>query len=974
MAEQHETDVKVSFKDTLNLPRTTFPIRPNAQEDDPAMIIRWEQEELYKKAFDCHKGNPKFIFHDGPPYANGHIHLGSSYNKILKDIATKSRRMFGFQVPVTPGWDCHGLPIESKVTKEKPDLSRPELIKACREYAQHWINVQRKEFKQLGVLMNWDYPYLTMHFSYEAKELQALGLFVEKGYITRSNKTVPWCFSCQTVLAMAEIEYEDRKDPSIYVSFPLPSATKKKLFPKASGDVSVVVWTTTPWTLPLNRAVLVKPATKYTVLDNNGMYILIGKDLADAFIAMLGIEKKIIKEIAAEDLIGLTLQHPFIEGLTVPIIADDMVLTDEGTAFVHCAPGAGPQDYETGIKNNLEIYSPVGPDGKYTAQIEPRELVGMSVTDGQIWVLKKLTENGRLLYKTSIRHSYPHCWRCHNGLIFRATKQWFFSLEQDQLKERTLIATESIETLPLKSINRLQSTIEGRLEWCISRQRAWGVPIPALLCTTCDKPYITREFIDNVAQGVAKEGIEFWEQVAISSLVGKNFRCAFCKGSSFTKEKDILDVWFDSGLSHYIVLDHNPELGYPADLYLEGKDQHRGWFQSSLLTSMALEGKPAMKMIITHGFTVDDKGRKMSKSLGNVMAPQEMIDKLGTDGLRLWAASIDFASEAVVSDVLLRNVQEVFRKVRNTCRFLLSNLYDFDIKKDAIAIEKMRIIDHYALQELFAFNYTILKSYAAYDLTAVFHRLSEYCAVNLSTFYFEIVKDCLYVEKADGHARRSVQTACWYMLDALTRLMAPIFSFTAEQVADLYQQNKKESIHLQEFNQLVEIGDYFAKVNPALKDQLSQRKKSSKDMHALFTNIEEASFSADQQRLWDTLKTMRSAILKATEGLREKDIIKRSLDARVTLFIDPQASFIKDIASFFDRLKKQGETPESFFKDFAILSQFILAQNAEGLTASSMPGLLLKVEKAYGVKCPRCWQWNEDNNEYGLCNRCKELV
>ncbi len=983
MAEKNEKDGHVSFKDTLNLPTTTFPIRSNATEDDPAIIARWEKEGLYAKAFTCHKGKQKFIFHDGPPYANGNIHLGSSYNKILKDIATKSRRMFGLQVPVTPGWDCHGLPIEAKVTKEQPHLTRPALIKACREYASYWITVQRQEFKRLGVIMDWDHPYLTMDFSYEAKELNALAEFVAKGYISRSNKTVPWCFSCKTVLATAEIEYEDRKDPSIYVAFPVTAKSKKKLMLKEIGEVAVIVWTTTPWTLPLNRAVLVKPGIKYAVTKFKRIapeasaeqkIILVSATALPALAKAWANEwqfVEIVKEFTAEDLAGLDLHHPLIDTSTVPIITDESVMTDEGTAFVHCAPGAGPQDYETGIKNNLEIYSPVGPDGKYTEQVQPQELSGMLVTDGQIWVLKKLTENGKLFYKTSLRHSYPHCWRCHNGLIFRATKQWFFSLEQDSLKERTLAATETIDTLPAKSINRLQATIEGRLEWCISRQRTWGVPIPALICTSCDTPSINKQLVNKVAHGVAKHGIEFWEEVPIEDITGPHFKCPSCQGSSFMKEKDILDVWFDSGLSHYIVLEGNPELGYPADLYLEGKDQHRGWFQSSLLTSMALEGRAAMKMIITHGFTVDDKGRKMSKSLGNVIAPQELIDKLGTDGLRLWASSIDFSSEAIVSETLLRNVQEVFRKVRNTCRFLLSNLYDFDIEKDAIAIENMRVIDQYALQELFEFNYAMLASYAAYDFTALFHRFGDYCAVNLSTFYFEIVKDCLYVEKADGHARRSVQTACWYILDTLTKLMAPIFSFTAEQVSDLYQKNKKDSIHLQMFNTLVVIGDYLALSNPPLKSQLGHMKKFE-DVANIFTK--ELSFSSDQQRLWDTLKTMRSAILKATEELREKEIIKRSLDARVTLFIDPAAPFAKDIDAFFARLAQKGESVEEFFKDFAILSQFLLAQGKEGLTASSMPDLFIKVEKGYGVKCPRCWQWTESTHEHGLCDRCKELV
>lgn len=970
MADKKKTNDVVSFKHTLNLPRTDFPIRQNAKIDDAAMLERWEHHDLYKKAFFHNKGHTKFIFHDGPPYANGHIHLGGAYNKILKDVATKSRRMFGMQVPVTPGWDCHGLPIELKVTQENPDLSRPELIKACRSYAQHWVDVQREEFKKLGVIMNWKYPYLTMNFAYEAKELHALGDFIQKGYVSRSNKTVPWCASCQTVLATAEIEYEDRKDPSIYVLFPLTQISKKKLFPTIAQDVSILAWTTTPWTLPLNRAILIKPDTDYLLLEINGNYVVVGKARVDALCDMMGVEKKIIAHIDAKNMKGLHLHHPFVDELVVPIIQDQMVITDEGTAFVHCAPGAGPQDYETGIKNNLEIYSPVGLDGRYTDQIRPKELHGMPVTDGNIWVLKALIERGKMLHKTLIRHSYPHCWRCHSGLIYRSTKQWFFNLTHNDLKKRAIKASDSIAALPEKSINRLQSTIERRFEWCISRQRIWGVPIPALICTICDYAYITKELVDSVAQGVKKEGIEFWAHVAISTLVDKNFKCSECHGSSFIKEQDILDVWFDSGISHYAVLDHNPELGYPADLYLEGKDQHRGWFQSSLLTSIALEGEAAMKMIITHGFTVDAKGYKMSKSRGNVVTPAHIIDQLGTDGLRLWASSIDFASEAVVSDILLRNVQEVFRKVRNTCRFLLSNLYDFDIDKDAVPIDQMRMIDQYALQELFVFNYAMLTHYEQYDFTALFHQFGDYCSVNLSTFYFEIIKDCLYVEKADGHARRSVQTACWHILDTLTRLMAPIFSFTAEQVSDLYQKDKTESIHLQEFNTLQAIERYFTQKDQAGHDEIQQIHGLKIGAPSTLEKIKEI----QQKHLWDTLKAMRSAILKATETLREKGSIKRSLDAAITLYVDPKADWAPSIESFFKTLIKKGESPEAFFKDFAIVSQLQLADDKDGLIASEMPGLFVRVEKATGVKCPRCWQWAQTKHEQGLCNRCQGVV
>lgn len=965
---------KVSFKDTLNLPRTEFPIRPNAKEDDPAMLRRWADEDLYQTSFVQHEGNPRFIFHDGPPYANGHIHLGSAYNKILKDIACKSRRMFGMQVPVTPGWDCHGLPIELKVTQEQPDLSRPELIQACRDYAHHWVGVQKEEFKRLGVLMNWDYPYLTMNFSYEAKELRAFGTFVKKGYIERSNKTVPWCASCQTVLAAAEIEYYDRTDPSIYVLFPLTRDGTKKLFPKISDPIYVTVWTTTPWTLPLNRAVLIKPNTPYLLLLLNDQYLLIGKERADDLIALVGGTKRVMAEVTAEQLAGLLVMHPLIEDRIVPLLLDPMVLTNEGTAFVHCAPGAGPQDYETGVKNNLEIYSPVGSDGKYTDAIEPKELVGMPVLNGQSWVLKTLAARDRLLHKTSIKHSYPHCWRCRKGLIFRATKQWFFNLAQEGLKERVLKATETIATLPEKSINRLQATIEGRLEWCISRQRAWGVPIPALVCTTCDYTHITKEFINKVADGVAKEGIEFWHHVALADLAVADLKCPSCGAQSFKKEQDTLDVWFDSGISHFAVLSHNSELGYPADLYLEGKDQHRGWFQSSLLTSMALEGTPTMKMIITHGFTVDAKGHKMSKSLGNVVAPQEMIDTLGTDGLRLWASSIDFSSEAVVSDVLIRNVQEVFRKVRNTCRFLLSNLYDFDIEKDAVPFADMRTIDQYALQDLFEFNYAVLDAYARYDFTSIFHQLSDYCSVNLSMFYLEIVKDCLYVERADGHARRSVQTACYHILDTLTRLMAPIFSFTAEQISDLYQKGKTESIHLQRFNLLHHIADELAQQNKELKNKLPALEEIRAGIFDKLHTIAAVAFTKQQEKQWQMLKTIRSAILKETETLREQNIIKRSLDARVTMFVDSKSSDAKQLRQFFDALNARGESPEQFFKDFAILSQFVLHRKTTSDMKEIYPGVHVKAQKAVGDKCPRCWQWAQTNHKHHLCDRCYNMV
>lgn len=965
---------KVSFKDTLNLPHTDFPIRANAQEQDPAMIQRWINENLFHQSFTHNAGEEKFVLHDGPPYANGHIHMGHAVNKVLKDFITKSKRMFGKHVPVTPGWDCHGLPIEFKVNQENPGLSRSELKKACRAYASKWIDVQREEFKKLGVLMDWDNPYLTMNFTYEANILKALGSFVSDNYIERKNKTVPWCIHDQTVLATAEIEYEDKKDPSLYVQFSLEQKSVDTVLPELTGKrVGILIWTTTPWTLPLNRAVMIKPHEQYDVLDINGNYVLVGAQLADKVCNVMSVPKIVIATINSDDLVRVKAhaQHPFDVHRLVPILTDASVEMNEGTAAVHSAPGAGPQDYEFGLKNNLEIYSPVSPDGLYTQDIEPKELVGMSIKDAQGWVIDKLTHNGLLLHKTSIKHSYPHCWRCHNPLIFRATKQWFFDLEKGNVKDKTLDAIKKLEMYPEVGRNRLSATIEGRLEWCISRQRVWGVPIPAIICTKCDYTHITQSLINDVAQQVAQAGIEYWDEVDIYTIIPTTFACPSCNAQSWRKETDILDVWFDSGVSHYAVLKQRSELHFPANMYAEGKDQHRGWFQSSLLTSIALNNETCMRTILTHGFTVDAKGRKMSKSLGNVVSPQEMIDQLGTDGLRLWVANVDYAGDLVISDVLMRNVGEVFRKIRNTCRFLLSNLYDFDITKDAVSFDTLSLIDQHALHELFQLNQAILAHYNAYDFTAVVHQLGDYCAVDLSSFYLDIIKDRLYVEKADGLLRRSTQTACWYILDTLTKLMAPILSFTAEQLSDYYQKNKTHSIHLQNFTQLAEIQNFI--------EQKSMRWFPEAHAHVLPTETYATtgliSYFAQQKERWDLLKTIRSAILKSIEQKRAAGIIKHSLEAHVFINFDNLDEEKKAILkNFFAELKRSGQDEVSFFKEFTIVSQFTIKQNANGLEESIMPGVYITVDGAMGHKCPRCWNWEASEHEHNLCSRCQRVL
>ncbi len=955
MADNNElkNGQKVSFKETLNLPQTDFPIRANAAIDDPKMIERWVQEKLYEKAFTQNEGKTKYILHDGPPYANGNIHLGTAYNKTLKDIFTKSHRMMGFHVPVTPGWDCHGLPIELKVTTEFPGLKPEDYKQHFRDFACVWFQKNLNFLKRLGVVMNWDHPYMTMSKKYESDIVRAFGEFTKKGYIERSNKTVPWCASCETVLANAEIEYADRKDPSIYVAFPLEKATQQKAFKGIDKDINMLIWTTTPWTLPLNKMVILKPKAAYEVLEINDQLLVVGAALSDKICAKLEVPKKVIAKCTAEDLIGGNALHPFIDGQVSQIVAGDFVGTEEGTACVHGAPGCGQDDYDVAVKNGIEIFSPLSSDGKYEKGILPESFVGMSVTEAHGPVIKTLLEKGRLVKKESIKHSYPHCWRCRKGLIFRATKQWFCNLAHNNLRQKALDAIEKINFVPVATRNRLKASVSGRLEWCLSRQRVWGVPIIAALCNGCNAAYTDEKLFENVAQGIEKEGIEFWDTVDLKTVLPADAKCKNCNGTDFEKEKDILDVWFESGVSHYSVLRNNPELSFPADLYCEGSDQHRAWFQSSLLTSLVLEDAPCFKAIATHGYTVDAKGTKMSKSLGNVIAPQEMIDKMGTDGLRLWAASIDFSSDAIVSDILVKNVQEVFRKMRNTCRFLVSNLYDFDIDKDAVPVNELLPVDQYALQEISEFNQSVIKAYQENDLSSVQHQFADYCAAQLSSFYLDIIKDRLYTDISDGKARRSAQTVCWYILDALTRLMAPILSFTAEQLSDCYQKDKKESIHLQQFAQV-----------PAVFEGSDKEKK---------------------ERQFEAARKVREGVLKALEKLRQEGTIKHSLEAKVTLAMNTQHENTQSLAELLNQIEAAGHSKEKFLKEYFIISACTidefedeqeLDEEYEAFEECFGPdaGLLVKAGHADGNKCPRCWQWEITDHEHGLCSRCQMAI
>ena len=946
----------LSYKDTLNLPTTDFPIRAQAHIFDKQILERWESEKLYASTYDHNKGKQTFILYDGPPYSNGNIHLGHAYNKILKDIVTKSERMSGKHVPVVPLWDCHGLPIEFKVAAENQDLKGDSIAlkSACRTYAKKWVEIQKEEFRNLGVMMEWDKSCMTMDPIYEAQTLRAFGIMVGKGYIARKLKTVPWCMHCQTVLANAEIEYEDRKDPSVYVQFPFSDNIVSRLFPQMSGKkVSLLIWTTTPWTLPLNRAVVIKPGAQYQLVEMKDSLVIIGKDLVSKVAETIGSVVRVIAQYNAEHFIGHIVNHPFIQGLSVPVIGDPFVSLEDGTACVHNAPGCGPDDYEIGIKNGLEIYSPVSADGRYTHDIEPKDLAGILVTDGQWAVLKKLDDAGNLLFKQSIRHSYPHCWRCHQGLIFRATQQWFCDLSQHNLRDRALQAISEMRMIPETGRNRLSATVSGRLEWCLSRQRSWGVPIPALSCDDCNEVFLTTDLVEKVAQGVEKFGIEYWDSVAVQDLIQSGL-CLSCGGKKLRKEADILDVWFDSGVSHFAMLSEGVDVTYPADIYLEGKDQHRGWFQSSLLTSLALHKNPAMKEILTHGFTVDEKGRKMSKSIGNVVSPAQIIDKIGLDGLRLWVASNDYDSDPVASDILINNVAEVHRKIRNTCRFLLSNLYDFDIKKDAVNLNQMLLVDQYALCQLHEINISIQQSYKDRKTTAVFHDLADYCVKELSAFYLDIVKDRLYVEKSNGLDRRSAQTVCYYIVDTLTKLMAPILSVTAELISDCYQHNKNASIHLQDFENLSWVTRHLFNDGVNSIYQCTQK---------------------EFEAMWVAMRDMRGFVLKSLEDLRGHGFIKHSLDARVSFYISSYKDHEK-IVKLCTMVVQQKQNLELFFKEYFIVSQ-VAIENQAGDMRQVFPGLFIETSKAIGAKCARCWQWeNFDffDIDRQICSRCTKSL
>ncbi|MCD6490615.1 MAG: isoleucine--tRNA ligase [Thermodesulfobacterium sp.] len=932
----------MDWKKTLNLPKTDFPMKANLVQREPMFLDFWEKEKIYEKMLEKRKNAPLYILHDGPPYANGHIHLGTALNKILKDIIIKSKSMAGYRVPFVPGWDCHGLPIELKVEQElnvkRGELPPLVIRDACRKYAEKYINIQREEFKRLGVFAKWDSPYLTMNFEYEAVIAREFLRFLESGQVYQRKKPVFWCPNCVTALAEAEVEYENHKSPSIYVKFPLTEETQRFLektlnmtFPK---PVSILIWTTTPWTLPANLALAFNPEFDYFIIKWEDEFYIVAEGRISALCAELDrdLPEKVAK-INPKELEEKKACHPFYEKESLIILADFVTL-DTGTGIVHIAPGHGEEDYLVGLKYNLEIYVPVDQEGRFYPDIP---LIGrLNIFKANKVILDILKERGNLLHQDEIEHSYPHCWRCKKPIIFRAENQWFISMDAKGLREKALKSLDKVVFIPSWGKNRLYSMLEKRPDWCISRQRVWGVPITVFRCTNCGEILKDFKYYKNVIELFEKESCDSWFVKSSDELLLEGATCPKCGSSKFEKEKDILDVWFDSGVSFAGVLEKNPEFNFPADLYLEGSDQHRGWFHSSLLCSIGTRGIPPYKGILTHGFVVDGQGRKMSKSLGNVIHPQDLIKKYGAEIIRLWVSAEDYRDDIKISNEILARLVESYRKIRNTCRFLIGNLYDFDPKKNLIPFEKLPDFEKYILYRLSKLIEKVKKAYEKFDFHIVYHEIYKFCVIELSSLIIDINRDYLYCELPGSFKRRATQTVFYYALDSIVKLMAPIFSFTAEDIwQNLPYEKEEQSVFLTEF--------------PSYTFELTEK----------------------EVKKWKTYLELREEILKALEIARKDyKIISTFLEAEVSVKA-PQ-----DLKSYFEN--------SNFWEYFIMVAKFELADELKQTSekeviynSEEIKNLAIKVKPTENKKCERCWQRKPEVGSLeipDLCQRCYEVI
>lgn len=923
----------MDYKSTLNLPETAFPMRGNLAKREPEMLKEWQSDDLYQIIRRAKKGKKSFILHDGPPYANGKIHIGHAINKILKDIIIKSKTLSDFDSPYVPGWDCHGLPIELMVEKKvgKPGVkvSEAEFRNQCRAYAEKQIQGQCEDFMRLGILGEWQAPYKTMNFKSEADIVRALAKIVNAGHLQKGFKPVHWCTDCGSALAEAEVEYNDKVSPAIDVSFNVVDTFKLADILGVNEDVvrdsAIVIWTTTPWTIPANKAVCIHPEIEYCLasfeFDDASRHLILAKDLIEDCKRRYSAKSVTVLTImSGSDLELLQLSHP-LTGEKVPIILAEHVTTDSGTGCVHTAPAHGVDDFNVGQKYGLEIYNPVNKNGVYV-EGTPR-FAGQYVFKANTSIVEALDKENALIHREKYEHSYPHCWRHKTPLIFRATPQWFISMEQQHLRANSLAEIQQTQWIPEWGENRINAMVEGRPDWCISRQRTWGVPIPLLVHKHTNEIHPDAvSIMEKVASVIEQQGIQGWFDLDVHALIDEN-------ADEYEKVSDTLDVWFDSGVTHYFVVDQRDDISSSADLYLEGSDQHRGWFMSSLMTSVAMHGHAPYKQVLTHGFTVDAHGRKMSKSLGNVIAPQEVINKLGADILRLWTASTDYRGEITVSDEILKRAADAYRRIRNTCRFLLANLNGFDPKIHMIDADKLVALDAWIVSRTNTLQKEVVKAYDQYDLLSVTQKIVHFCSIELGSFYLDIIKDRQYTAKADGHARRSCQTALYHIAEALVRWIAPVLSFSAQEVWQQMPGARAKYV----------FADVWYDGMPDVKLEYDDK-------------------------FWQQVLIIKNAVNSALEQARNQQVIGGSLEASVTLFVNEQTMAL---------LEQLGDE----LRFVLIASSVQLKPWDHRVDSSDIDNelqLAVHIDKAQGKKCVRCWHFSKtvslDPKHPLLCNRC----
>lgn len=923
----------MDYSKTLNLPETEFPMRAGLPEREPEFLKYWEENKIYEKKQELHAGHKKFVLHDGPPYANGKIHMGTALNKILKDIIMKYKYAQGFDTPYVPGWDTHGMPIEHAAIKNlglnRHELDTLVLRKECHDYALKWIDEQRTDFKRLGVLGDWDHPYITMTHDYEAVQIHVFGEMAKKGYIYKGKKAVYWCPHCETALAEAEIEYGEEKSPAVFVKMPL--VKDNGMLPEAAQGKTayIVIWTTTPWTMPANVAIALHPDFEYAWVECEGEILFMAKEMLEAVGKVCKKDlSNIIGTCKGKDMEYAECRHPFetIDRKSLVVLADYVTL-EAGTGCVHTAPGHGADDFETGVRYNLPIICPVDGSGKLTAEAGA-DFAGMFVFDANVPIIKYLAGLNRLFGKENIRHQYAHCWRCKNPIIYRATEQWFASV--DGFREEALNAiANDVQWIPSWGEARIHNMVADRHDWCISRQRVWGVPIPIFYCEDCNEHLVNDDTINAVADLFAKEGSDAWWAHSAEEILPQGTKCPKCGGTHFRKESDIMDVWFDSGSSHAAVCKTRPELAWPADMYLEGSDQHRGWFQSSLLTSVATEGKAPYRAVLTHGYVVDGEGRKMSKSVGNTVAPQEVIAQYGADIIRLWAASSDYKADIRISKEILKQLSEVYRKIRNTIRYILGNTNDFNYETDKVEFKDMVELDRWALMHMQLLKKEVSAAYESYDFHVLYHAIHNFCSVEMSSYYLDILKDRLYAYKADSFERRSAQTAMYEIMLDLVVMIAPVLSFTMEEVWQFMKKpaSMPESVFMMPW--------------PECKEEYIDEALESK---------------------WDNFIEIRSEITRVLEGARRAKTIGHSLDAKVELHATGEALAIL-------------RSVEGDLATLLIVSQAKLVEGlAGGVEATGREDLKVTVQAAEGEKCERCWIYSDtvgkDAEHPTVCARC----